>query len=90
MSKSITNEEELKAAVADADPLNKAWTLELLRIRHKTAELEIWEQVLVDLTLELRSTMKKIARRRELTQYDQFLIEQLRLLVLPNPDDSRS
>src|SRR5262249_8657334 len=87
MSKNITSEEELKAAVADADPLNKAWALELVRIHHKTAKLEFWEQVLVDLTLELGSTMKKVAHRRELKQYDHFLIEQLRLLVLPNPDD---
>jgi len=91
MSNDITSEEKLRAAVADADPLNKAWILEVLRIRHKRqeTELEVWEEVLIDLTLELESTMKHIADGRELNQYDQFLLEQLRLLVLPNPDDLR-
>jgi hypothetical protein len=93
MSDQTMNEQErmawIKEAIRDADPLNKAWFLELLRIRGKRqqTELEVWEEVLLDLTLELKSTMKKIAEGRQRDRYDYFLLEQLQLLVLPNPDN---
>ena len=89
MKKKMTNEQELLAAVADADPMNKAWINEVVRIRQKRqqTELETWEEVLIDLTLELEPTMKKIFEKRKRDKYDQFLLELLLLLVLPEPDD---
>jgi hypothetical protein len=90
MSNKIPIEQELRAAIADADPMNKAWVLEVLRIRQKQTELEVWEEVLLDLTLKLESTMKKITKGRESDRYDQFLLEQLRLLVLPNPENPQA
>src|SRR5258705_2381257 len=73
-------------AVRDADPLSKAWTHEFLRIGELT-ELESWEELLEELTVELKPTMNKVRENRPRNGYDRFLIDVLQLLVLPNPDD---
>jgi hypothetical protein len=60
----------LAAALADADPVTKAWGLELMRIGG-LADREPWEDVLLDLTEQLEPTMKKIRYNGELNEYDQ-------------------
>ena len=62
MSYQDTDDNTLRAAIADADPLTKAWGLELLRVCTLTKR-ESWEEVLLDLTEQLEPTMKKIAQQ---------------------------
>ena len=69
MSYQETEEHTLRAAIAAADPLTKAWGLELLRVGNLTKR-EPWEEVLLDLTEQLKPTMKKIAQQHELNEYD--------------------
>jgi len=87
MSYQETAENTLRAAIADSDPLTKAWALELLRVCNLTNR-ERWEEVLLDLTERLEPTMKKIAQQHELNEL--CLIHVLQLLVLPNPHDSQT
>ena len=70
----------------EGDPLTKAWWREWMRIR-ALIDREPWEELLVDLTIELEPTMNKISHSRRLNRYDRFLIDVLQLLVLPNPHD---
>jgi hypothetical protein len=89
MSYQDTDDNTLRAPIADADPLTKAWGLELLRVCNLTKR-ESWEEVLLDLTEQLEPTMKKIAEQNELNEYDKRLIHVLQLLVLPNLHDSQT
>jgi len=90
VSDQTISEQEMIAAAdkveLKGDPLTKAWWRELMRIRALT-DLEPWEELLIELTIELESTMKKTAKGRKRDRYDYFLLEQLQLLVLPNPDN---
>jgi hypothetical protein len=79
----------LAPALADADRLTEAWSLELMRISG-LPEREPWEDVLLDLTEQLEPTMKKIRYDGELNEYDHTLLDVLQLLVLPNPSDPQS
>jgi len=45
MSYQKTDEHTLRVAIADADPLTKAWGLELLRVGNLTKR-ELWKEVL--------------------------------------------
>ncbi len=90
MSDTPMNKQEetawLKEAVRDAPTLYKAWVGEVLRIE-ELSEREPWEDLLIELTVELESTLNKSRHNRALSGYDQFLMDLLQLLVLPNPDD---
>jgi len=79
----------IEKGAREADPLTKAWCGELLRIG-ALGEWEPWEEALIELTIEIESTLKKTREKHPLTGYDRFLIDLLRLLVLPNPLDPQS
>jgi hypothetical protein len=87
------NDKEMLAAIEtvehNADPLTKAWWRELLRIGALT-DRRPWEDALLDLTIEIESTVNKIRDKKPLNSYDRLLVDILRLLELPNPQDPKA
>lgn len=72
------------------DELTERWFGEIERIRLKTPDqVTIWEEALIETTLELQPTMNKIKCGVPLGEYDRFLIDILTLLVLRGSDDDR-
>jgi hypothetical protein len=71
------------------DPLTKAWWEELRRIS-TIPDREPWEEALLDITIALEPTIRKMRKKRALNHYDRFLLDLLVLLVAPNsPDPQR-
>ena len=72
------------------DKLTQSWVTEVQRINLKAQnQVTRWEAALIDLTLALESTMVKVNSGVPLGEYDHFLLEILRLLVLRDSDDDR-
>jgi hypothetical protein len=85
----VSDQEMIAAAVKieqEGDPLTKAWCRELLRIGG-LIDREPWEEALLDVTIELGPTMKKNRVKHPLDRGDRLLLDVLRLLVLPSPQN---
>lgn len=75
-----------KIVMRDGDRLSKAWWKEVLRIA-AASRRQLWEEALLEVTIELEPTIEKMRKRVALNSYDRFLFEVLLLLVAPNSPD---